>query len=195
MAAHEPGEDAGAGPAQAPAAVDSNEDANNSAGHQEDASDSDYEDAADTLGLQDTEDADIIAAAPSGDVASHHQQNSNPLAALAPAPANIANACAEAGEEMTSSDRQQDAARAGQPAVLPALSPAVPGTWATRAQSSHGSLPAAEGSEDKSDGLIEGAEAALLAEANLSLSGDRLLDDASCALPVPAAKMQETTLR
>ncbi len=112
-----------------------------------------------------------------------------------PAPSAVDDAPDAAGVGNITSGTEVDAAPAGQPTALaalaPALSPAVPGAWAALAQSSHGSLPAAEGGADIVNGLVEGAEPALLPDAQLSLSGDRLQDDATCALATIIARRRQ----
>ncbi len=105
------------------------------------------------------------------------------------APAAVIDAPDAAGEGDITSGTETDTAPAEQPAALaPAFSPAVPGAWAALADFRHARWRAAEDGTDTGDGLAEGGKPALLPDAQLSLSGDRLQDDATCALATIIAK-------
>ena len=178
-------------------AADGEELANNNAIDQDEASGSDYKDADDTVDPRETDDAEVaaaIAAASHGDDA----QDSSPVAAMDPAPAAVVDAPGAAGDGDIIGDTGADAAPAEQPAGVlasaPTLSPAMPGAWAVSRQSSHGGLPAAENCDSTGSSVLSESGLTPLPDAKLSLSGDRLPDDASCALPVASCQNAHPTV-
>ena len=185
-------------PAEASKAIASEEDANNnSVGCDDDATDSDEEFMHDSVSRHEEaddgedereEEGDMPAAAASADRASDTAQHSYPRADAAPAPAAaLLDAAAVPREDDVLSSAEAAGAPAGllaaQPGstLVPALSPAVPGAWAALTELRRGGPRAAEGSDDTGGSVLEDAGLTPLPDAQLSLSGDRLSNDATCA--------------
>ena len=155
---------------------DSKENANNSIGQQDEAIDSNEAETESSV-VQATQDAGVSAAPAIGN-ASNHAQERAPLAALTPGPTAVADdAVAPSSDGESPGSTDADATSAEQIAVPLASVPAE-----VLAGSHSRGLRAAEVTNTSIGSVQEPAEPALLPDAQLSLSGDRLSEDATCAL-------------